>query len=79
MHSSTAQNLLELAQSVIANLHAQRHININYSINAKFRGDIRVLDDIKLFAKYNYGDNEYGSNIALPPELSYLSYSRPSA
>lgn len=79
VHSSTAQNLLELAQSVIANLHAQRHININYSINAKFRGDIRVLDDIKLLAKYNYGENEYGSNIALPPELSYLSYSRPSA
>lgn len=74
--SSTASSLLELAQSVIANLHAQRHININYAINARFRGDIRVLKDIQLLAKYNYGENEFGSNIALPPQLSYLTHSR---
>ncbi len=79
VQGSTAPTLLELSQAVIANLHAQRHININYPINVQFCGDTRVLNDIKLLAKYNYGENEYGSNISLPQELAYLKYSRPTA
>ncbi|MBO7741724.1 MAG: hypothetical protein J6S21_04145 [Victivallales bacterium] len=75
--SSTAPSLLELMQTVIANLHAQRCININYTINVRFRGDIRILNDIRILAENGYGENERGANVALPAELSYLNHFRP--
>jgi phosphotransferase system HPr-like phosphotransfer protein len=37
-----------------------------------FKGDKRVLKDLKLLAEYNYGQDERGNQAALPPELSYL-------
>lgn len=37
-----------------------------------FRGDKRVLDDLKLLSEYNYGEDERGNRTTLPPELSYL-------
>ncbi|MBR6470288.1 MAG: hypothetical protein IKS83_00695 [Victivallales bacterium] len=76
INSSSAPNLLELMQSVVATLLAQREINILYPIKVKFRGDARVLQDIELLAANGYGENETGSNIPLPPELTYLTYSR---
>jgi len=42
----------------------------------KFRGDARVLKDIEILAANGYGENETGSNIPLPPELTYLTFSR---
>lgn len=78
VNASTAPTLLELMQTVIANLHAQRCININYTIKVKFRGDIRILNDIKVLAENGYGENERGANIALPAQLSYLNHFRPS-
>jgi len=35
-----------------------------------------VLKDIEILAANGYGENETGSNIPLPPELTYLTYSR---
>ncbi len=37
-----------------------------------FRGDRRVLQDLKLLSQYNYGEDERGNQIKLPPELSHL-------
>ncbi len=37
-----------------------------------FQGDKRVLHDLQLLAKYNYGEDEKGNQTLLPPELSHL-------
>lgn len=75
--SSSAPTLMELIQSVIATLHAQRKINIIYDFKVKFKGDIRVLKDIQILAENGYGENETGANIPLPRELAYLAHYRP--
>jgi len=65
-----------LVQTVITFLYAQRQLNILYDIKVKFRGDVRVLNDIKILAENGYGENEFGANISLPSQLSYLSSAR---
>lgn len=37
-----------------------------------FRGDLRALEDIKILASVNYGEDSMGKGIPLPKELSYL-------
>jgi len=37
-----------------------------------FKGDTRVLHDLRLLSKYNYGEDEKGNQTMLPPELSHL-------
>ena len=37
-----------------------------------FKGDSRVLQDLKLLSEYNYGEDETGNQITLPSEFSYL-------
>ena len=37
------------------------------------KGDKRALDDIKLLADYNYGEDVKGNPAKLPNKLSYLS------
>ena len=37
-----------------------------------FEGDMRALNDIKILANANYGENSMGKGIPLPKELSYL-------
>jgi len=37
-----------------------------------FKGDKRVLRDLKLLSEYNYGEDERGNQSTLPPELSHL-------
>ena len=76
INSSSAPTLLELMQTIVATLLAQRELNIIYPIKVKFRGDARVLKDIEILAANGYGENETGSNIPLPPELTYLTFSR---
>ena len=75
--SSTAPTLQELMLSVIATLHAQRKINIIFDCKVTFRGDVRVLDDIRILAENGYGENETGANIPLPRKLTYLSHYHP--
>jgi len=38
----------------------------------RFKGDKRVLYDLQLLSKYNYGEDEKGNQTILPPELSHL-------
>lgn len=37
-----------------------------------FKGDRRVLKDLKLLSEHNYGEDEKGNPASLPPELSHL-------
>ncbi len=37
-----------------------------------FRGDTRVLEDLRLLSEYNYGEDEEGNPSTLPPEFSHL-------
>ncbi|MBT3177839.1 MAG: HPr family phosphocarrier protein [Desulfobacula sp.] len=39
----------------------------------KFKGDLRALNDLKILAAVNYGEDHMGKGIPLPKELSYLS------
>jgi phosphotransferase system HPr-like phosphotransfer protein len=39
----------------------------------QFKGDIRALNDLKILAGVNYGEDSMGKGIPLPRELSYLS------
>ncbi len=68
--------LREMTKEVIIRLHAQRALTILFDIKIKFCGDIRVLNDLRLLAENSYGENESGSNIALPRALSYLKHFR---
>ncbi len=76
--AAAAPTLLELMQTVIASLHAQRALSIIFSTKVKFRGDVRILNDIRVLAENGYGENEHGDNIPLPPELAYLNHFRPA-
>lgn len=77
VQSAPAQSLLELTQTVIASLYAQRSINIPFEIKVKLTGDQRILRDIMILARHGYGEDEHGANIPLPDELAYLKHSRP--
>lgn len=39
----------------------------------QFKGDLRALNDLKILANVNYGEDHMGKGIPLPKELSYLS------
>lgn len=39
----------------------------------EFKGDIRALNDLKILASVNYGEDHMGKGIPLPSELSYLT------
>jgi hypothetical protein len=56
----------------ITRLQSLGKIDIATSLEATFRGDKRVLADIRLLAEHGYGEDTHGNNIALPRALSYL-------
>lgn len=62
----------EYFKRAISLLLASGHIDIKMDLNVKFIGDKRSLSDIEILAKSGYGEDKYGKNIPLPPELSYL-------
>jgi hypothetical protein len=47
-------------------------IDIEAEIRVAFVGDKRVLGDLKLLAESGYGEDNFGNNVPLPKELSYL-------
>ena len=47
-------------------------MDMNVELTIGFRGDKRVLDDLKLLAAHGYGEDNLGNDIVLPPELAYL-------
>ena len=48
------------------------NIDVIMDIYVTFSGDSRVLRDIKLLADSGYGEDDFGNNLPLPDELSYL-------
>ena len=62
----------ETLLTLIKHYMAVGKLDINAPIKVKFRGDSRAIDDLKILAENGYGEDNYGNNIMLPPELSYL-------
>jgi hypothetical protein len=75
MKCVAAQRNMRLFEQVIdeiARLQAVCSIDIGTNLQIRFIGDKRVLADIKLLAGSGYGEDNFGNNIPLPEELSYL-------
>lgn len=66
------QTLLEQILDELARLQATGKIDIPAELTVTFRGDRRVLEDIRRLAECGYGEDNFGNNIALPRELRYL-------
>ncbi|WP_133063260.1 HPr family phosphocarrier protein [Sedimentisphaera salicampi] len=64
--------LIDTIRDEVARLLAVGKVDIVTDLQAHFRGDKRVLEDIKLLAHYGYGEDNHGNNIPLPPSLEYL-------
>ena len=64
--------LLQVVTDEIARLQAIGKVDIEIELSIRFIGDKRVLADIKLLVENGYGEDNFGNNIALPKELSYL-------
>lgn len=66
------ETLLEFSKRAITLYLALGKIDIVSNAKVVFKGDVRVLEDIKILANHGYGEDKYGNNIVLPSELSYL-------
>ncbi len=62
----------EFFKRLLAIFLASGKIDIHSDIKVTFIGDKRVLEDLKILAENGYGEDKYGNNIMLPPELPYL-------
>ena len=60
------------AASVLDIQWAGGKINKEEIENVQFKGDLRALNDLKILASVNYGEDHMGKGIPLPNELSYL-------
>lgn len=61
-----------LVAEEIKRIKAAGKIDIKLDIKATFTGDQRVLKDIEVLARSNYGEDDKGNNIELPSEIEYL-------
>jgi len=56
----------------VKRLQATGMIDIEADFRVQFVGDKRVLEDLKLLADSGYGEDNFGNNVPLPTEISYL-------
>jgi hypothetical protein len=70
--SVEGQPVLAFAVDAVTRLLALGKIDIVATVTATFRGDRRLLADLELLASSGYGEDAYGNNVDLPPELTYL-------
>ncbi|MBN1647809.1 MAG: hypothetical protein JW874_07240 [Spirochaetales bacterium] len=47
-------------------------LDINSDIMVTFRGDNRAISDLQVLSRSGYGEDIFGNNTMLPPELRYL-------
>jgi hypothetical protein len=66
------ETLSQFAVDEITRMLAMGKIDIRSEITVTFRGDKRVLADIRLLAEHGYGEDAFGHNIPLPEKLAYL-------
>ncbi|MBN1942077.1 MAG: hypothetical protein JW849_02170 [Phycisphaerae bacterium] len=64
--------VLEQVTAELARLQATGKVDIQSALNVTFIGDTRVLADIRLLAENGYGEDNFGNNIDLPPQLAYV-------
>lgn len=70
--AADGETLGEYAKRAVAQLLAEGAIDIKADIGVTFRGDKRALDDLRILADTGYGEDQFGKNVPLPAELSYL-------
>ena len=66
------EEIKPLVAEEIKRIKAAGKIDIRLDVKATFTGDQRVLKDIEALARSNYGEDDKGNNIELPPEIEYL-------
>lgn len=66
------ESLTDLACRYVRHYMSISKVDVHSDIHVVFRGDSRALIDIKTLAENGYGEDHYGNNVVLPPELSYL-------
>lgn len=64
--------LLEKVMEEMKRLLTMGKIDVESHMTAIFKGDVRVLNDIKILAEGGYGEDKFGNNVPLPEKLSYL-------
>jgi len=65
-------DLLDYIVNSVKQLFLIGVIDFQATLIAGFAGDSRVLDDIRHLAEAGYGEDHFGNNIPLPPQLTYL-------
>jgi hypothetical protein len=65
-------DLMSYVYKEVGRLQTTGVIDIDAEIPVAFVGDKRVLNDLKLLAEHGYGEDNFGKNIPLPSQLSYL-------
>lgn len=63
---------LQYVLDEVKRLQSTGIIDIEADITVAFVGDKRVLRDLQLLAETGYGEDNFGNNVPLPKELSYL-------
>ena len=51
---------------------ANSKLDVHSDLTVVFKGDSRVLSDLKILAENGYGEDKFGNNIVLPAALRYL-------
>lgn len=74
LQNSSPATLREALLDAIAKLLAMGKIDIQADLTVTFRGDRRVLHDIRILAENGYGEDDMGGNIPLPDEIAYLRH-----
>ena len=70
------QSVHEIVAAEVKRLLMLGKIDMDVEQDVRFRGDKRVLDDIRRLADAGYGEDRFGNNIPLPAELTYLRRQR---
>ncbi|MFO7821530.1 MAG: HPr family phosphocarrier protein [Lentisphaeria bacterium] len=66
------EDLQDFIIESVKRLLALGKIDLECQVKAKFTGDKRILNDLRLLAENGYGEDRFGNNIPLPSELNYL-------
>ena len=66
------QTPMQYVLDEVKRLQATGVIDIESEIRVAFVGDKRVLNDLRLLADCGYGEDNFGNNMPLPEEISYL-------
>ena len=66
------ESVSDLACRYVKHYMSLSKIDVKSELKVTFRGDSRALLDLQVLAENGYGEDKYGNNIVLPPELSYL-------